>query len=500
MELCDRVLLEMPDKRRAGILLHITSLPGSYCNGDLGKEAYQFVDFLNDTGISVWQTLPLGIPHEDGSPYQCLSAHAGNPALISLEWLQEKSWLSASAISEKFDQYSCQGLIKKDLLAQAFQGFQFNAEPSEKSDFKQFCLDKADWLDDFALFLALKQQFDQKGWFDWPDDFRDRNKQSLKEASKRLSAHIEAVKFEQFVFFQQWHQLRDYANQKGVLLFGDIPIFVAYDSAEVWAHPEVFKLNEDKSMSVVAGVPPDYFSETGQRWGNPHFDWLYLERTGFQWWVERMQTQLEMFDIVRIDHFRGLEAAWEIPEEEPTAINGTWVKAPGEALLNTFKETFGSTPLVAEDLGVITDEVEALRDQFELPGMKILQFAFDGGTDNPYLPHNHTRNSVVYTGTHDNDTTLGWFEGLSDQEKHHIYEYLGFPQTTMPYTLIHAAFESIAYLAVVPMQDVLELGSEDRMNTPGTIEGNWGWRFSWEQVTEEKSNRLAHLVDLFDRR
>lgn len=490
----------MPDKRRAGILLHITSLPGSYDNGDLGKQAYQFVDFLNDTGISVWQTLPLGMPHGEGSPYQCLSAHAGNPALISLDALQDKGWLNSVIVSNHSHVNSSQKLSKKDFLKQALQSFQQKAQQSDRLEFKEFCLEKSDWLDDFSLFMVLKEMFEEKGWFDWPDSFRNRDNNTLEEVSRKFFAEIEVVKFEQFIFFQQWHELRKYANQKGVLLFGDIPIFVAYDSAEVWAHSEIFKLDEEKRMRVVAGVPPDYFSETGQRWGNPHFDWEYLEETGFQWWLERVQTQLELFDIVRIDHFRGFEAAWEIPAEEPTAINGTWVKAPGEALLNSFKAEFGSIPLVAEDLGVITDEVEALRDQFELPGMKILQFAFDGGTDNPYLPHNHTQNSVVYTGTHDNDTTLGWFNPLSDGEKHFIYEYLGFPQTEMPYALIHAAFESIANLAIVPMQDVLELGSEDRMNTPGTIEGNWDWRFSWEQVTEEKSNRLAHLIDLFDRR
>ncbi len=495
--LCYRAVSRMLEKRRAGILLHITSLPGPGGNGDLGKAAYQFIDFLNDTGVSVWQTLPLGIPHGDGSPYQCLSAHAGNPALIDLDWLQKKGWLNVLDTAEGAE---IDGLTRKELLKHAYQDFLIFSKESDKRNFKQFCHEKSGWLDDFALFMALKHQFNQRGWFDWPEQFRDRKKTPLLEASFRLSVEIEEIKFEQYVFFCQWHELRKYAKQKGILLFGDIPIFVAYDSAEVWAHPEYFKLNDEKKMTVVAGVPPDYFSETGQRWGNPHYDWEYMQETGFQWWIERMQTQLELFDIVRIDHFRGLEAAWEIPAEEETAINGTWVKAPGEALLNTFKETFGSIPLVAEDLGVITPEVEALRDQFGLPGMKILQFAFDGGTDNPYLPHNHTENCVVYTGTHDNDTTLGWFESLPEDRKHYVYEYLGFPQMEMPYALVHAAFESIANLAVIPMQDVLGLGAADRMNIPGTTEGNWLWRFNWEQVTEEKSNRLAHMVDLYGRR
>lgn len=484
-------------KRRAGILLHITSLPGGDDNGDLGEEAYHFIDFLHSVGASVWQTLPLNMPHGDGSPYQCLSAHAGNPALINVDWLVQKGWLTAHEAcmhcsESKAFQKSCH-------VTQAYYGFMLNGSVEERQAFTHFCSEKKGWLDGFALFLALKQEFGECGWNQWPDPYKMRHQSTLDEARRRLSAEITIIKFEQFVFFSQWHELKNYAAEKDILLFGDIPIFVSYDSADVWMHPEVFKLDDDKEMSVVAGVPPDYFSETGQRWGNPHYDWLYLRKTGFQWWLERMKTQLELFDIVRIDHFRGFEAAWEIPADEPTAINGQWVEAPGKELLQTIFDAFGPVALVAEDLGIITEEVEELRDSFDLPGMKILQFAFSGGHDNPYLPGNLCKNCVVYTGTHDNDTTLGWYNGLGDGEKAYIYEYLGQPTTPMPFTLVQAALASVANLAVIPMQDVLELGSEHRMNTPGTTKGNWHWRFVWEQLQQEQVQKLAHAIDLFAR-
>ncbi len=490
-------MIDILHKRRAGILLHITSLPGNDGNGDLGIEAYNFVDFLHSIGASVWQTLPLNWPHGDGSPYQCLSAHAGNPALINLDDLVKKGWLTSS---ERCTECGGTAAFSKNcLMTKAYYGFLLHAEAREKERFAKFCTDKQNWLDDFALFMALRDEFGKQCWNQWPEAYKKRKAQVLDEAKRRLSLEMAAIKFEQFVFFTQWHALRNYASQKGVRLFGDIPIFVSYDSADVWVTPEVFKLDENLEMSVVAGVPPDYFSATGQRWGNPHYDWVYLEKTGFQWWLDRMKTQVEMFDIVRIDHFRGLEAAWEIPATEPTAMNGEWVKAPGKALLTALCNAFGPIALVAEDLGIITDEVEALRDEFDLPGMKILQFAFGGDHDNPYLPGNIDKNSVVYTGTHDNDTTLGWYQTIGDGEKAYIYEYLGQPTTAMPFTLVQAALASVANLAVIPMQDVLELGSEHRMNTPGTTEGNWRWRFNWDQLTENQVHRLAHAIDLFGR-
>jgi 4-alpha-glucanotransferase len=483
------------NKRRAGILLHITSLPGAGGNGDLGQEAYNFINFLHDAGITVWQTLPLGMTHADRSPYQCLSAHAGNPALVSIDRLINMGWLKISEDAQE----NLAKFNKSSLIAKAFVGFQEHAEQQDKANFAQFCQDKAFWLDDFSLFLALRNDFNQQCWNLWPEHFKERDAKAIEEARQLLKAEVDKIKFEQYVFFRQWQELKAYAAQRGVLMFGDIPIFVSYDSADVWSNRKVFKLDENGEMSVVAGVPPDYFSATGQRWGNPHYDWNYLKETRFHWWIERMQTQLELFDILRIDHFRGLEAAWEIPAWEDTAIQGQWVKAPGRALLKAIKGEHGSIPLVAEDLGIITPEVEELRDEFLLPGMKILQFAFGGDSDNPYLPDNYEKNCVVYTGTHDNDTTLGWSLSLSDGEKEYIAEYLGRPTLSLHCALIQAALASVANLAVIPMQDILELGSEHRMNTPGTTEGNWCWRFRWDQLPGARVARLAYLVGLFNR-
>lgn len=486
------------NKRRAGVLLHITSLPGTGQHGDLGQDAYNFVNFLSTTGVSVWQTLPLGVTHNDGSPYQCLSAHAGNPQLISIDDLVNLGWLPDSEQCQ--DCYGKESAFYKScLITKAFFGFLERAETQDKADFEQFCQDKAFWLNDFALFMALKSEFSQQCWNQWPEALKQRDETAIKEASLRLKAEIDIIKFEQYVFFRQWMALKEYANERGVLLFGDIPIFVSYDSADVWANRDVFKLDVTGEMLVVAGVPPDYFSATGQRWGNPHYNWDYLQQTGFQWWIDRMQTQVEQFDILRIDHFRGLEAAWEIPASEPTAQVGEWVEAPGSALLKAIFTQFGDVHLVAEDLGIITPEVEALRDEFHLPGMKILQFAFGGNADNPYLPDNYEKNCVVYTGTHDNDTTRGWAEKLNETEKSYISDYLGNPSVSLHCALIQTALGSVANLAVIPMQDILELGSEHRMNTPGTIEGNWNWRFQWHQLPPERAGRLAYLVKLFNR-
>lgn len=489
----------MLKKRRAGILLHITSLPGAGQQGDLGQDAYDFVNFLCTAGITVWQTLPLGATHADGSPYQCLSAHAGNPELINMDWFSIVGWLP---LSEKCDDCHRKAtkFYKNCLVAKAFYGFLDHASHEDKADFAQFCHNKAFWLDDFALFMALRNEQNQQCWNQWPEPLKQRDADAIKAASLRLKSEIDIIKFEQYVFFRQWMALKKYANERGVLLFGDIPIFVSYDSSDVWANRDVFKLDAQGEMSVVAGVPPDYFSEDGQRWGNPHYNWDYLQRTGFHWWIERMQTQAEQFDILRIDHFRGLEAAWEIPATEQTARVGQWVEAPGAELLKAIIAALGEIALVAEDLGIITPEVEALRDEFHLPGMKILQFAFGGDADNPYLPDNYEKNCVVYTGTHDNDTTLGWAEKLSDAEKAYIFDYLGNPATSLHCALIQTALASVANLAIIPMQDMLELGTEHRMNTPGTTVGNWGWRFQWYQLAPERAARLAHLVTLFNRK
>jgi 4-alpha-glucanotransferase len=485
-------------QRRAGILLHITSLPNDKGKGNLGLEAYNFVNFLSSVGIKVWQTLPLGIPHTDNSPYQCLSAHAGNSELINLSELYDKGWLE--------DKESCpscatgQCFATKCDFSKAYAGFEKRATDEDKQEFVDFCHDKANWLNDFSLYLALRNQFSGACWNQWPEALKQRKPTALKEAREQLEIPIKAIQFEQFIFYKQWIALKKYANDRGVLLFGDIPIFVSYDSVDVWANRDVFKLNEQGEMSVVAGVPPDYFSETGQRWGNPHYNWDYLKESDFNWWIERMQSQLEIFDILRIDHFRGFEAAWEISANEETALNGQWVKAPGKLLLTAFKRELGEMPLVAEDLGIITKEVDALRRDFKLPGMKILQFAFGDNADNPYLPHNYEKNTVAYTGTHDNDTTLGWFNSLTEQEQRRISYYLGYSNASMPYLLIGTAFSSVANLAIVPMQDVLELGSEDRMNIPGTtIEENWQWQFSWDLLTEDKIHKFSGLIEMFAR-
>lgn len=485
------------DRRRAGVLLHITSLPGDGPNGTLGGEAFRFIDFLATAGFSVWQTLPINPPHADGSPYQCLSVHAGNPALIDPEWLILRGWLGRE---DKRSESG--GAGDPDWLAKAFETFRSldDTDPGRQG-YRRFVADHGWWLDDYALYMAIRAECGNDPWLDWPVSLRDRWPAAIGAARRRLARAIERYAFEQFVFFSQWAELRAYAHRRKVLLFGDMPIFVAADSADVWAYRDHFDLAEDGGARVVAGVPPDYFSATGQRWGNPHYDWSVMEADGFQWWLGRLRTSLELYDWVRIDHFRGFEAYWEIPAESDTAMVGRWVKAPGEQLLETFARVFDgqALPLVAEDLGIITPEVESLRDRFALPGMKILQFAFDGGPGNPYLPHHHPPNSVVYTGTHDNDTTLSWFEQLSAEQKQHVYDYLACPELPMPWALIRCALASEARLAMLPMQDILGLGYGHRMNTPGTIADNWCWRFSWEQLADEGVACFRQWVELYDR-
>ena len=480
------------DRRRAGVLLHITSLPGGLHNGELGKEAFGFIDQLVDMGMTVWQTLPINPTHGDGSPYQCLSAHAGNPLLIDPETLVHEGWLESSSSR---DEIKGPQEYKRSLLDAAFEGFVRHGG-LEGEAFRGFREAASFWLDDYALFMAIREKLGGCAWTSWPLPIRQRDPGAMEEIRSELRMQTSRVEFEQFVFFRQWHALKRYANQRGILLFGDVPIFVAGDSADVWAHQSEFDLLPDGAPRVVAGVPPDYFSKTGQRWGNPHYRWDAMEASGFQWWRARFRSQFDLFDWVRIDHFRGLEAYWEIPLDEETAMGGHWVKAPGEALLHALFEDSpdGTLPLIAENLGIITPEVEALRERFEIPGMLILQFAFDGGADNPYLPKNHTPNQVVYTGTHDNDTTLSWFEGLSDEARSHVYQSLGSPGLPMPEALIRAALDSVALLAILPMQDLLGLGAGSRMNTPGTTEGNWCWRYDQDALSTERCCRIASWV------
>jgi len=482
------------DRRRAGILLHISSLPGPATTGELGPEAYHFVDFLVSAGISVWQTLPIGPTHGDGSPYQTSSAHAGNPLLISLHTPIEKGWLGGDPGGG--DTLSDED--KRFALGLAWQAFRSKAEPQDREDLAEFILKQAFWLEDYVLFKALQEET-RECWWSWAKPLRDRQPRALEEARVRLAPRLDYLRFEQFLFFRQWMELKAYANQRGIKLFGDMPIFVAHDSAEVWAHRDLFDLDAKGMPRKVAGVPPDYFSATGQRWGNPLYHWGRMQQDRFAFWMARMHTQLAMFDLIRVDHFRGFEAYWEIPAEDDHAINGRWVAAPGDALFDRLHEEFDPLPLVAEDLGVITPEVEMLRQRYNLPGMKILQFAFNDGPDNPYLPFHHPRNTVVYTGTHDNDTTLGWYRRLDDRTRARVDEYLGRSREAMPWPLIRSALASRAWLAILPMQDVLALGSEHRMNLPGTVEGNWTWRFTWDQVDEDLADRLRRRIAMYGR-
>ena len=482
------------NRRRAGILLHISSLPGPADIGDLGSNAYRFVDFLQSCGITVWQILPVNPTQSDGSPYQSSSVHAGNPRFISLEFILEKGWLDELPVEE--ETVSDEG--RTFAISLAWEGFKERASKKDRDDFARFCAEQSHWLEDYVLFQSLRME-EGGCWFEWLPALRDRVTEELALARARLTDLMTTLRFEQYLFFTQWMNLKRYANERGVLLFGDVPIFVAHDSAEVWSHRDIFDLMENGQPRVVAGVPPDYFSATGQRWGNPLYRWDKMEANGFSFWIERLKTQSTLFDFVRIDHFRGFEAYWEIPASEQTAINGVWVKAPGEKLFVRLYEALPDLALVAEDLGVITPEVEALRRNHGLPGMKILQFAFSGGPGNPYLPYHHGKDCVVYTGTHDNDTSLGWYTSLDDSTRSYVDEYLGCSREIMPWPLIRAALASRARLAILPMQDILGLGTQNRMNTPGTSGGNWNWRFSWKDIQSDLAERLHSRVKMYGR-
>ena len=483
-------------QRRAGVVLHPTSLPGSLANGDLGDAAYRFVDFMHAAGLSIWQVLPHGPTHEDRSPYQSLSVHAGNPLWISLDRLVEERWLSELEFPPTRHETDA---FRIHQLRLAHRGFEYGARDEERRAYSDFRQAQASWLDDYALFIALREEQEHRSWLDWPQPLKNRDASALKLARTRLTSSIEQVCFEQFIFFRQWHALKDYANKRGIALFGDLPIYVSLDSADVWSQREQFDLDDSGTPRTVAGVPPDYFSETGQRWGNPHYDWKHMRADDFSWWQARLSSTFALYDLVRIDHFRGFEAYWSIPAESDTAITGEWVKAPGKALFAAMIKAFGSLPVVAEDLGIITEEVTALRKRFGFPGMRVLQFAFDGTGSNPYLPHQHQVDDAVYTGTHDNDTTLAWYDEQDSTGRDRVREYLGYPEEAMPWPLIRTALASVGCLAILPMQDLLELGPGNRMNTPGTTKGNWQWRFNWEQVPEGLTKRLHHMLMLYGR-
>jgi 4-alpha-glucanotransferase len=480
-------------RRRAGILLHPTSLPGPLPRGMICHDAYRFIEFLSQSGMSVWQMLPMAPTHSDLSPYQCLSAHACDSSLISLDWLKDHGLLDEVDHVQDYQQH-------EQSLRLAWQTLQRQKVHLLHKKLSAFIETHAEWLPDYALFMAIREQQHGQLWTQWPKQLRDREQAALNRARKDLAEEIDFHYFTQLIFFEQWHDLRAYAQQHNVLLFGDLPIYVSHDSADVWANRELFLLDKKGEPEIVAGVPPDYFSETGQRWGNPQYNWPAMQAQDFTWWQERLNTQLHLFDVIRVDHFRGFQAYWEIRAEQETAIDGKWIEAPGEALLTTLQKNLHQLPLVAEDLGVITEQVTALREQFELPGMKILQFAFDGDPANAYLPHNHEFNSVVYTGTHDNDTTVSWFEQLNEPEQKLIYDYLGAQQDeAMPWPLIRACLASVSCLAMLPMQDVLALGKGHRMNTPGTTEGNWQWRFEWQQLPQHLAENLKTMCQRFDR-
>lgn len=495
--------------RSSGVLLHPTSLPGRYGAGDLGEWAFRFVDWLVSAGQSIWQVLPLGPTSYGDSPYQALSTFAGNPLLISFDKLVADGWLTSADLkdvpsfpSPYLVDFGSTITYHQRILALAFKRFSANATPGQRAEFEAWCAEQADWLDDFALFSALKDHNGGKPWVEWPQGEALREPASLDAARKTHAAAIEERKFRQWQFFRQWHALLDYAHSKGIRLVGDIPIFVAHDSADVWANRKYFYLDEVGSPTVIAGVPPDYFSPTGQRWGNPLYRWDVLKADGYGWWLKRIQATLSLVDIVRIDHFRGFEAYWEVPASEPTAIKGEWIPGPGADFFNVVQDKLGKLPIIAEDLGLITEGVIELRDGFGLPGMKILQFAFGGAAaENSFLPHNYTPNCVVYSGTHDNNTTVGWWmSGEAGEDiKRFLPEYIGRGVQEIQWDLIRLGMASVAHTFVAPMQDVLGFGADARMNTPGRESGNWGWRFTAEWLNHPARERLAYLTKLYGR-
>jgi 4-alpha-glucanotransferase len=491
-------------QRASGILLHPTALPGPFHLGDLGKEAYRFVDFLSRAGQSVWQVLPIGPTGYGHSPYNALSAFAGNPALVDLQQLVDCGDLNRSrfeaAVNDSAGIDFLQGhTLKSTLLTGAGQEFFRRPDRARHRDYHSFCEKHSDWLEDFCLFMALRDHFGGRSWSDWPERLRRRDRETLGKWRDELAGCCRLYRYQQFVFAEQWDRLKDYANRNGIRIFGDIPIFVAYDSADVWANQELFQLDDQGRPTAVAGVPPDYFSETGQRWGNPLYRWERLAADDFRWWLSRFAHQLHYSDLIRIDHFRGFQACWAIPAEEDTAVNGQWVEVPGRALFAKLRSRMKTLPLVAEDLGFITPEVEKLRDEFGFPGMVVLQFAFDSGPGNPYLPANHVANSVVYTGTHDNDTTLGWWRSLAKPQKDRVRDYLDVHRPDMPWDMIRLASASIANLCIIPCQDILGLGTTARFNTPGRATGNWSWQMAPEALTPELAERLARLAEKYHR-
>lgn len=492
--------------RKSGILLHITSLPGIEGIGTLGINAFKFVDFLAETKQTVWQILPLGPVGFGNSPYQCYSAFAGNPLLIDLEALVEEGLLNKKAFNEipnfskKRVQFSKVESWKYPLLRAAFKYFKQHSFNLFKNEYEHFLDVHGWWLHDYCLFMAAKSHFKSINiWSDWPDEIKFRKKQEIEKLSAKLLNEIDFQKFLQFIFFKQWFRLKKYANKKQIKIIGDVPLYVSGDSSDVWTNPDIFVLDADLKPTEVGGVPPDYFSEDGQLWGNPVFNWERLKEREYDWWMARLHFNLNMFNEIRIDHFRGLESFWSVPANHENAKNGKWVAANGYEMLKLFQSQIGDLPLIAEDLGIITAEVEKLRYHFELPGMKVLQFAFLSDAENNYLPHNFEQNSVVYTGTHDNDTTLGWLLSLKNEELKMFNEYISESAADSLQNIMKMAAASVAKTAIFPMQDVLELDGGHRMNIPGTATGNWEWRFQWNQLKQKHKKFVSDLTVKYNR-
>ncbi len=497
------------DRRGSGILLHITSLPSSYGIGDLGPWAYRYAGFLAQAKQSYWQILPLNptSPAYGNSPYSSLSAFAGNTLLISPDLLLEEGWLTREEIEPipSFPEDRCNytGVLpyKEGLLEKAYQ--RFRATPKARDRFEAFCSSQSAWLDDFSLFVVIKRHLQGQIWNQWPRDLRDRKRESVQAMEGRYREEVEKEKFLQFLFFKQWCAFKEHCNRKGIQLLGDLPIYINFDSADVWVNPLIFKLDEEKNPSFVSGVPPDYFSSTGQLWGNPVYHWDKLRETGFEWWIDRMAHHFRSFDAVRIDHFRGLVAYWEVPAGEETAVKGRWVEVPVRDFFKALLKRFFHLPIIAEDLGLITPDVREVLHQFGLPGMKVLLFAF--GEDHPmhpYLPHTYERNCLVYTGTHDNNTIRGWFEKeASPDDKRRLFRYLGrqVPDDEIHLELIRLAMMSVARISIFPMQDLLGLGEEARMNRPGATWGNWEWRLRPGELTEAITGKLLEMTEIYGR-
>jgi len=489
----------MLTNRGSGILLHPTSLPGPFGAGDFGKEAYRFVDWLVSAGQTYWQMLPLGEVGHGNSPYMSMSAFAGNILLVDLVELSSHGWLSSADLAPHSDfqlgrvDFPLVRPFRMERLRRAAGNFFAGAHDDMHREYTEFCITENRWLDDYALFMTIAERENWREWSHWPKELAQRNAQALRMIEETCADDVGFWKFCQWCFARQWSNLRLYANEHGIKIIGDVPIFVAFQSADVWSHQELFELDENGRPTFVAGVPPDYFSETGQLWGNPLYRWDIHEKTGYAWWIARLRHALQLADLVRIDHFRGFVAYWEIPADAPNAIAGKWVAGPGEKLFEAFEKAFPHLPIIAEDLGLITPEVIALRDKFKLPGMRILQFAFGEGEGNLFLPHHYVPNTIAYTGTHDNDTILGWWDSAADHERSFAKRYLHSDGHEIQWDMMRAISDSKANVVIFTMQDVLELSGDHRMNFPGQSNGSWEWRFSWDQVQPRQTQALANL-------